>query len=255
MVICFFSEGLFAQQGPIHLTVQSRTRERFHLFFNGIQQNIAWCNHIALSNIPAGTFWVYVEMEGGKKGGLEILFGNEAPDYVLEEFFSIEEHNGQVELLFKGRNGKDHDGNNLAIPEAVCYMPLATSEQTRSNMELRAYASPALPQGSSSSSVNTHTNADPLVISNGDLEVILIKIETKTFDDQKLKEAKKQLKNRRFYADQLRQIAQLFDFDDARKNFLIAAYPYCYDPAHFSVVYETFTFDRDVKELRAKLGI
>ncbi len=84
-------------------------------------------------------------------------------------------------------------------------------------------------------------------MSDNDLKSILRAIRKETFSSTRLLLAQAIVSSDWFTATQLAAIAKVFTFGSDRFEFLLWAYPYCYDPQNYSIAERTLTFasDRD----------
>ena len=74
-------------------------------------------------------------------------------------------------------------------------------------------------------------------------------IENADFEQTKLTIAKQIVASELMTARQLAEIANLFDFESSKLEFLKYAYPYCFDKNKYYMVNNVFTFSSSVDEL------
>ena len=75
-------------------------------------------------------------------------------------------------------------------------------------------------------------------------------IKTKSFEDSKLSIAKEVAKNKCLTSSQIKKIMELFSFEETRLEFSKYAYSYCFDPDNYYQVYDAFSFELSIDELK-----
>ncbi len=55
-------------------------------------------------------------------------------------------------------------------------------------------------------------------------------------------------------SEQIRDMANLFDFEASKLEFAIFAYDYAYDKSNYSKVNEVFTFEMTIEELEEEIN-
>lgn len=78
---------------------------------------------------------------------------------------------------------------------------------------------------------------------------ILKLFQEENFDKNRLSLAKEIFRDRYMSSKEIKEIAQIFTFDDSRLEFLKMAYLKCLDRENFYIVYSTFTFSSSKEEL------
>ncbi|MDA3820048.1 MAG: DUF4476 domain-containing protein [Candidatus Delongbacteria bacterium] len=86
-------------------------------------------------------------------------------------------------------------------------------------------------------------------MSSMDFEEAKQSIESKDFEDSKLKIAKRIAKSDCLTSSQVKTIMALFDFEDSRLEFSKFAYEYVYDPHKYYIVNDAFEFEMSIDEL------
>lgn len=74
-------------------------------------------------------------------------------------------------------------------------------------------------------------------------------IQSKSFSDSKLILAKQIVGSNCLRANQIKQIAQVFDFEDTKLQLAKFAYAYCYDPENYWQINDAFDFESTIEEL------
>lgn len=83
----------------------------------------------------------------------------------------------------------------------------------------------------------------------GDFQDVKKSIESKSFDDTKLKIAKQVIASNCLLSDQVKEIMLLFTFEDARLDLAKYAYGYTYDIGNYYRLNDAFTFESSIEEL------
>lgn len=86
-------------------------------------------------------------------------------------------------------------------------------------------------------------------MSSGDFASAKSSISSKSFEDSKLTMAKQILGSNCMTSGQVKEVAQLFDFEDTKLEFAKYAYGYTYDPNNFYKVNDAFEFESSIDEL------
>lgn len=108
----------------------------------------------------------------------------------------------------------------------------------------------AEPQATTSAPVAS----SPQAMSSMDFDDYLAAIRSKTFEDSKLSTAKAPLSGQYLTARQIKQVMQVFTFEDTRLEFAIFAHSRCVDPSNYYQVYEAFEFELSIDDLQEAIG-
>jgi len=74
-------------------------------------------------------------------------------------------------------------------------------------------------------------------------------ISSKSFEDSKLTLAKQIAASNHLTSKQVKEIMQLFSFEDSKLDFAKFAYKYVYDPNNYYIVNDAFKFSSSIDEL------
>lgn len=96
--------------------------------------------------------------------------------------------------------------------------------------------------------------AGPVAMSSMDFNDYLNAIRSKTFEDSKLSTAKAPLSGNYLTAKQIKQVMQVFTFEDSRLEFAIFAHSRCVDPSNYYQVYDAFEFELSIDDLQEAIG-
>lgn len=89
----------------------------------------------------------------------------------------------------------------------------------------------------------------PWPMHEADFNEALHTIASKDWDDTKLSIAKQVVRANCLFADQVREIVKLFDWEDKKLEFAKFAYDYTYDTGNYFKVAQTFEWESSVEEL------
>ncbi|MDC1194267.1 MAG: DUF4476 domain-containing protein [Crocinitomicaceae bacterium] len=88
-------------------------------------------------------------------------------------------------------------------------------------------------------------------LSEADYQAFLKHVEDEVFDSGKLATAQNFVKKTRMSAEQIKGIADEFTFDESRLKWAKFAYDYCYNPANYYKLDDSFTFWSNRNALKA----
>jgi hypothetical protein len=91
-------------------------------------------------------------------------------------------------------------------------------------------------------------------ISNSEFESIFASISDKDFEDTQLKTAKQIAKAKCLKSIQIKEIMDIFDFDDSKLDFAKYAYEYVFDPDNYYQVNDSFEFESSIEDLQDFIG-
>lgn len=85
--------------------------------------------------------------------------------------------------------------------------------------------------------------------SDQEVDLMVAALKSESFDSTREKLALNYAENHRLLSAHILRLAQEFDFDSNKKDFLKKAYPYCVDPENYALVVSCLTFSSDKEEL------
>lgn len=85
--------------------------------------------------------------------------------------------------------------------------------------------------------------------SEQEVDQMVAAIKGEPFDSTREKLAMNYVENHRLLASHILRLAQEFDFNSNKKDFLKKAFPYCVDPENYAVVVGCLTFSSDKEEM------
>lgn len=88
-----------------------------------------------------------------------------------------------------------------------------------------------------------------MACSDNDLRQMINTLKKESFDDKKLQLAQPMLNRNRFTVQQIRQLVQVFSFDDKKLEFFKRAFPACIDQGNYYQCVEDLTFSSNKDEL------
>ena len=97
-----------------------------------------------------------------------------------------------------------------------------------------------------------HDNHQPVQVtcaSSEEMRAVMKVLKDQSFDDKKLEVAKMCAVIGRFCTSDFAEMAETFNFDDKRLEFLKFAYQYCLDPQNYPMLHDCFTFESNYDAL------
>lgn len=91
-------------------------------------------------------------------------------------------------------------------------------------------------------------------VNDGEMGGILESIRSKTFDDSQLSQAKTIIRNKCMTAIQIKQVMNVFKFEDSKLEIAKFAYQYVADKNNYYVVNDAFEFSSSADELNEYIG-
>lgn len=283
IIIAISSIYSFAQNAS--LTIESEKHERFWLYVNGKQQNRNPESSIEISGLYAD--WDYnvrIVVENKRRSEMTTVMrlhhGNN--NYSL----NCNSRSGQINLNQKHGNYPPHpqngnhnqhgnhgqqpphgqyppQGNYPSQPPQGQYPPQGNFPPQGNYPPQGQYPPQQQPQGGHHGHHNPPQSNQPQVVviqqpapepvimpcSDEDFYEAKRTIENADFEQTKLTIAKQIVASELMTARQLAEIANLFDFENSKLEFLKYAYPYCFDKNKYYMVNNVFTFSSSVDEL------
>ena len=261
ILIALASMYSFAQNAS--LVIESERHEHFWVYINGRQQNRNPDPSIQVSGLYAD--WDYnvrIVMDNKRRSEMTTVMrlhpGNN--NYLL----NCNPRSGQISISSIGHQPPQHGdhGNNPPYPPQGQF-PLQGPPQ--GNYPPQGQFPPNgqyppqgdfPPQGHPDHHHHEHTVVqppapEPVIVPCSDADFIEAKrtIENATFEETKLTIAKQIVASEFMTARQLAEIANLFDFENTKLEFLKFAYQYCFDQNKYYTVNNVFKFSSSVDEL------
>ena len=94
----------------------------------------------------------------------------------------------------------------------------------------------------------------PMPLVPGEFESMKQSIASKTFEESKLTISKQVINSNCLTAQQVKEIAQLFTFEDSKLDFAKYAYSRTYDIGNYYKLNDVFTFESSIEELNEYIG-
>lgn len=286
IIIAISSIYSFAQNAS--LTIENEKHERFWLYVNGKQQNRNPESSIEISGLYADwDYNVRIVVENKRKSEMTTVMRlHPGPNNYS---FNCNPRSGQISLNPKhgnypphpqNGNHSQHDNHNQQPPQGQYppngqyppqgnYQPQGqyqpNGQYPPQGQQNHQYPPQQPPQGGHHNHHNPSQQpnqppqvivveqapAEPVIMPCSDEDFIEAKrtIENADFEQTKLTIAKQIVASELMTAKQLAEIANLFDFENSKLEFLKYAYPYCFDKNKYYMVNNVFTFSSSVDEL------
>ncbi len=281
-LVCLAAFNSFAQGTT--LSIQTENRERFWLYINDMQQNQYPVESIRVSNLaPDWNHKIRIVIDNRKKNDMvsEIRLQHGSNNFSVRlskngqiSFFPINYNiNAATQVMFQSpqdnhghyppQGNHNNHGNYPPQGNHGNYPP----QGNHGNYPPQGNHGNYPPQGNHGHypPQDNHNNQpqviiiettqdpepQPVVMPCSDIDFADAKrtIANADFEDTKLTLAKQIVRSELMTARQLAEIAQLFDFEQSKLEFLKYAYPYCFDQNKYYVVNNVFEFSSSVDEL------
>lgn len=257
-IVCLAALNSFAQGTT--LSIQTENRERFWLYINDKQQNQYPVESIRVSNLtPDWNYKISIVIDNRRRNDMvtemRLQYGSNNFSVRLSRngqisFFPINYNiNAATQVMFQSPQDNhghyppqgNHNNHGNYPPQGNHgnhghYPPQDNHNNQPQVIIIETTQEPA-PQ--------------PVVMPCSDIDFADAKrtIANADFEDTKLTLAKQIARSELMTARQLAEIAQLFDFEQSKLEFLKYAYPYCFDQNKYYVVNNVFEFSSSVDEL------
>lgn len=132
--------------------------------------------------------------------------------------------------------------DNLGNMTIVSSQPLYGNSNTIGNVNYGNHH-----DGHHTNGKNNHNNYN--TNKNKYFNQFVLQLKGESFDNNRLKTAKNYVLQNNLSADQIREIAVLFNFDNNRLEWTKAAYANCYDKGNYFLLKNTFSFESNYTKL------
>jgi hypothetical protein len=235
-VLLLFSFGAIAAQNrSVDLSIFSEQGERFWVVVNGIRQNEKATPNVKVTNLQ-GMGWK-----------VKIIFENEALTDIDKAIYApLEGITGLVYQIKKHKKkgyilrGFSYEGQSISVPDIskILEIPYHDTDIFSPNRRIEPENYP------SNTARNPCLTMDEQTFRQGKSSIA-----GQGFEETKIKEAKQIAQNFCHNSAQIREILQLFDFEQSRLDFAKWAYNYTSDPQNYFKVNDVFNFSTSVDEL------
>ncbi len=205
----------------------------FILVFNQSRINAQYQNKIVLSDVPAGEYPV------------EIYFSD--PKY-SPIYYMVQIPNSSM-AIFRIEPVGYSNTHILKLQNTILY---SSSSYIQPPQPAVRQPYPFIPQnGGSLQQPPPPPNYDQYCIPVSDAEFanILANLKAEAFDDSRLNLAKQIVSSKCLTSIQIKNILELFSFDDTKLQFAEYAYDYVYDPENYYIINSSFSFDSNKQKL------
>ena len=248
LTLVFSVSALFAMAGQSSLRIFSEEYTPFYIYLDGVRQN----------NAPTLDF----KMNGLNKDhySVRISFPNSFLPQINKNHLMVIDENGRngdaAYKLKKNRHGKPmlrfnrfsaHSfyspyGNNSNNMNNSCNHPHEGNNYNNSN----GYSNP----NNNSNGYNNGSNHYNCNSMNGaTFQRALRAIDDEVFSDNQLQLAKRITKSKCLTSAQIKEVAQVFSFDDTKLEYLKFAYEFCHDKSNYWIVNDVLTFESNKRAL------
>ena len=204
--------------GTCNFTVISLAKQSFWLFIDDVLQNEQAVKSICVVDVPIGEHYIRVEIDNSKHN-------------TVGQFISCNKPNNNYCVSTKSGFYGMAAYNAPIYPEMT--VNCLGSQPIHNSLPL-----PPPPGGGSN-----------MAMSNYDFESALEMLRNESFDNTRLKIAKQMVKSNRLTVNQIKQVCQLFAFENNKLEFAKEAYHTCVDKNNYFKVNEVLKFETDKEQL------
>lgn len=197
--------------GVCNFTVTSLTKQSFWLFLDDVLQNEQSVRSICVQGLPQGEHYIRVEMDNTKHNTV-----------------------GQYITCNKPNN------NYCVSTKSGFYGMAAYNAPIYPEMTMNCLGSQPLPPP---------PGGGNMVMNNHDFDSAMEMLRQESFDNTRLKIAKQIASSNMLTVNQIKQICQLFAFENNKLEFAKYAYDSCVDKKNYFKLNEVFKFDSDKQQL------
>lgn len=284
LTILFVALGFASSAQTSSVKFHTQDGNRFTIYFDGNLQNHSPASQVVVEGIYEGNHSVVAVFENSRFSALEsniAVFANSVSSYELKRSFAngaeVYTLNGGSSTTTQGSAnvsmnvGIDGFNMNVNINDANVQQNTTTTTTTTTsssssnsgwgmpsggvNMNMNVNASD---NGMNSNVQTTQTHTTTYVedtrcpggaMSSYDFSSAKGSIESKSFEDDKLKVAKQITRNNCLSSEQVAQVMGVFTFEDTRVEYAMFAYDYVYDANNYWKVNDAFEFSFSIDEL------
>lgn len=283
LTILLIAIGFTSSAQTSSVKFHTQDGNRFTIYFDGNLQNHSPASQVVIDGIFEGNHSVVAVFENSNYSPLEAqlaVFSNSVSSYELKRTFE----NGAEKYVLNGGStssttgtanvsmnvGIDGFNMNVNIQDANVQETTSTTVTTSSsssgwgmpsggvnmNMDVNSNMnsnSNTQQQTQTNSWGSTNTFVEdtrcPGPMASHEFSSAKGSIESKTFEDDKLRIAKQVTKNNCLSSSQVAQVMGLFTFEDSRVEFAKYAYDFVYDSNNYYKVNDAFEFSFSIDEL------
>jgi len=250
--VLFWIQSAVALPVPAEVFFFSKHGESFQVVLNGRLLNRHTTARLQLHDIPAG--YHMVEIRFPDRYGVLVHRARIyiAPGYNTEYMLQVAGHRPKVILnkvaQYPLRNRRYYppaSRNQDSYPDRDRYDESGRyDERDRGDYRDNDY------QNNDNYNRNqVYRDQNPAVMQPSEVDRLLNILKDRPFDDDKLTLARQALGNSTFYAEDLKRVLDQFTYDSKKLELAKQLYRNVYDPHNFYVVYDSFRFDSDRREL------
>jgi len=265
-----------------NIIIYSDNGEKFTLFINNLQQHEFPENNVLVQGLISNSYGISIIFENSDIAPLKKTMY--LPDTSVEITYKIIEKKGKMKLRIVSQtslpnfydpnpnrtdiifgntpvfsqtitttNTTINGGNNISVGVNVGGVTMNVNVNDNSNIHYTESNSLSY----NSTEITNHYIMDgysgsygcPWPMNEMDFNEALQTIRSKEWDETKLEIAKQIISSNCLFADQVRDVAQLFEWEENKLKFAKYAYQYTYDQGNYFKVSQVFEWEDSIKEL------
>jgi hypothetical protein len=257
IVSLLFTLYSFAQSSNVVLFTENG--EKFKVILNGIRQNARPETNVKITSLKAEYFKLKIVFESQVIGEKNF---NLAIEQGMESSYSIKKNSkGEYVLRLVNTVPVNQSSNNVPNQSVVVYsenpsaLPsyYSNNREAELNVEVKTIDTAVSIETMSQNTVFIKGYSGligcgaPMIES--DFIDFKISIQSIKFEDVKMDAAKNGIGNHCFLVSQIRELMQLFSFEETKLELAKYAYPYTYDIGNYPKLNDAFTFETSIEEI------
>jgi hypothetical protein len=249
----------FAQSSNVVLFTENG--EKFKVILNGIRQNARPETNVKITSLNAEYFKVKIVFENQTIGEKNF---NLAIEQGMESSYSIKK-NSKGEYVLRLVNTVPVNQSLNSVPNQSVVVYSANPSALPSNQNVNQQEETKVDVKPIENVVSNETISQNTVFLKGysgltgcsapmiESDFIDFKksIESIKFEDAKMNAAKNGIGIQCFLVSQIRELMQLFSFEETKLELAKYAYPFAYDIGNYSKLNDVFTFETSIEEINA----
>ncbi len=246
--LAFFLVTYLIAQEPGYLVIISNNDQPVRVEINDVPVNHKPVNHLKIGPMAPGYYRVDVFFQFGniEKRLTEKLYVAPASEIVYTVYPSVpagQEKHFIVEDIYPAGNTSAY-GSLPLYPVNFSHPPVSQQTRVEVNIQNNIHTAPV------AQTVYTGATGCPAPVSYERFQSMLNTVENESFDEGRLRIAKILIQtNACLSAAQVKQLMQLFSFDDNKVELAKFAWDYLYDLENFHLIYDALDFESSKEEL------
>ena len=256
-IILFLFSTVYTIAQSSNVVLFTENGEKFKVILNGIRQNVRPETNVKITSLKAEYFKLKIVFESQLIGERNF---NLAIEQGMESSYSIKKNSkGEYVLRLVNTVPVNQSTNSVPNQNVVMYSenPAALPSYDTDNRELEVkvesmetlVTNDTISQNTVFLKVDSGISGCVAPIIASDFIDFKTSIQSIKFEDAKMNAAKSGIGNHCFLVSQIKELMQLFSFEETKLELVKYAYPFTYDIENFSKLNDAFTFETSIEEI------